>query len=64
MNLEYFVLLIVVFLALVKVMLVDAYMCIYCYCMNLRVSMYLHVCIIIYTLIVHSSELYIVMCLL
>ena len=38
----------VVFLALVKITPVDAYMCIYCYSMNLWVSMYLHVSRIIY----------------
>ena len=48
----------VVFLALVKITLVDTCMHIYCLCMNLRLSLYLHVCIIIYTVIVHSNRLY------
>ena len=41
-------LLAVVFLALVKITPADTNMCINCYCMNLRVSVYLHVCMIIY----------------
>ena len=48
----------VVFPALVNITPVDAYMRIYCYCMNLRVSLYLHVHMIIYTVKVHSSKLY------
>ena len=48
----------VVLLASVKITLADDYMHIYCYCVNLRVSVYLHVHMIIYTLIVHSSRLY------
>ena len=46
----------VVFLAMVKIIPVDAYICIYC--RNLSVSIYLHVCMIIYTVIVHSSGIY------
>ena len=48
----------VMFLALVKITPVDAYMCMYCYCMDLKVNVYLHVYMIIYTVIVHSSGLY------
>ena len=48
----------VVFLALVQVKPVDAYMYIYCYCTYLRVGVYLHVCIIIYTVKVPSSRLH------
>ena len=45
-------------LAIVKITWADAYMHIYCYCMNLRMSAYLHVYMIIYTGMVHSSGLY------
>ena len=45
-------------IALVKKTLVDAYMHNYCYCMHLRMSEYLHMCLIIYTVIVHSSRIY------
>ena len=48
----------VMFLTLVKITLVDAYMHIYCCCMNLRVCVYLHVHIIIYTMIMHCNRLY------
>ena len=46
------------FLTLVKITPVDAYINNSCYCMDLRVSVYLHMCMIIYTVIVHSSRLY------
>ena len=49
---------IVVFLVLVRITLADAYMFIYWYCVNQRVRVYLHVCMIIYTVIVHYSGLY------
>ena len=39
----------VLFLALVKITLVDAFMSIYCYCISLRESVYLHVNMIIYS---------------
>ena len=48
----------IVLLALVKITPVDAYMHIYCNCINLRVRVYLHVCMMIYTVIVHSGRLY------
>ena len=47
----------VVFLASVKITLVDGYMHIYCHCMNLK-SVYFHVCKVIYTVIVHCRTLY------
>ena len=46
-------------LALVKITPFDVYMHTYCCCVNLRVSVYLHVCMIIYTVIVKSIGLYI-----
>ena len=44
------------FLVLVKITLVDAYMHIYCYFVNPSVSVYLHVQMTIYTVIIHSSR--------
>ena len=49
---------VVVFLASVKITPVDAHMHNYCYCVTLEVSVYLHVCMNIYTVIVLSSGLY------
>ena len=48
----------VVFLALVKVTLVDAYIHLYCCYINLYWSVLFQVCLSIYTVIVYSSGLY------
>ena len=46
------------FLALVKVTLVDTYIYFYCYYVHLCESALLHVCMFIYTVVVHSSRQY------
>ena len=48
----------VVFLDLVRIILVDAYICLYCYYVILSESALLHVYVVLSTLIVHSSGLY------
>ena len=45
-------------LALVKITLVNTYMCIYYCCVNLGLCAYLNVHMIIYTVIVHSRTIY------